>query len=288
MIRHKLTPRLRSGVTLIELILVLAISAFMIVLALGGLTNRGRSQFDDGVRQVFNNLRKVQNEAASGQWAGATSPACVNPSPFDVNEGRCLGAGAEMVGRGVGFATTVAANNSLQSDQFNGIYVSEHNFEVQTSATPPYARAFYEFYIGRGPKPRSVTDGRFDKIASPLLEKQAKLPAGVGLSSITYKPIGGTEQPRDRGMLNFVRYESDASDQAPATALPFFFNQAYFQDTDALTTLPPGAFSSAQVYDNYQTPQESTITLYFIGTDNSNYKASIVIDTATGVMELKQ
>ncbi len=288
MIRHKLTLSLRSGVTLIELILVLAISAFMIVLALGGLTNRGRSQFDDGMRQVFNNLRKVQNEAASGQWAGATSSACANPDAAAVVKGECLGAGAEMVGRGVSFAITTAANNAAQPNPYAPNYLIEHNFDVQASATPPYARAFYEFYIGRGAKPTPTAPERFDKVVGPLLEKQAKLPAGVGLSGITYKPPGGSEQPRDRGMLNFVRYESDTSDQAPSAALPFFFSQAYFQDTGAMGSLPAGAFSSSQTYDNYQTPQESTITLYFVGTDNANYKASIVIDTATGVMELKQ
>lgn len=286
MLKHRLTLKSSRGVTLIELILVLAISAFMIVLALGGLTNRGRSQFDDGMNQVFNNLRKIQNEAASGQWAGVTNPACLNPSPYDVNEGRCLGSGAEMIGKGVSFATTTAANNPIVADQAN--YTIEHNFDVQTGASPVYARAFYEYYIGRGPKPTVPSGPRFDKIVASLLEKQAKFPSGVGLSKITYKAAGGVEQDRDRGMLNFVRYESDDSDQAPAVALPFFFNQAYIRDTGAIGSLPPGAFSSSQTYDNYQTPQDSIITLYFVGSDNSNFKASIVINTATGVMELKQ
>ncbi len=285
MTKHNPTPRLRSGVTLIELILVLAISAFMIVLALGGVNNRGRSQFDDGMSQVLNNLRKIQNEAASGQWAGATNPECKSPNPFAVNEGRCLASGGEMVGRGVSFATTTAANNALQ----NGfVYINEHNFDVQTSASPVYSRAFYEYYVGRGPKPTSGSVGRYDKITAQFLEKQAKLPSAVGLSRITYKAPGGSEQDRDRGMLNFVRYESDASDQAPSAALPFFFSQAHFHDTAALGILPVGSFSSAQTYDNYQTPQDSIITLYFVGTNNSSHKDSIAINTATGVMELKR
>jgi type II secretory pathway pseudopilin PulG len=94
MLKHRLTLKPSRGVTLIELILVLAISAFMIVLALGGLTNRGRVQFDDGVNQVLNSLRQVQNEAVNGQ-----APICRAGAP-------CLLPGQQVLGRGVSFTTT--------------------------------------------------------------------------------------------------------------------------------------------------------------------------------------
>lgn len=94
MLKYKDKLRLGRGVTLIELILVLAISAFMIVLALGGLTNRGRVQFDDGVKQVLNSLRQVQNEAVNGQ-----APICKAGAP-------CLLPGQQVLGRGMSFTTT--------------------------------------------------------------------------------------------------------------------------------------------------------------------------------------
>lgn len=80
--------RKQSGVGLIEVILVIAIAGFMIAIAINGISNSGRGNFDDGMNQVLNNLRQVQNEAASGQ--GPLSG----------------GTGDELIGKGVAFAPT--------------------------------------------------------------------------------------------------------------------------------------------------------------------------------------
>ena len=126
MFKHKLTLKPNRGVTLIELILVLAISAFMIVLALGGLTNRGRVQFDDGVSQVLNNLRQVQNEAVNGQ-----APICT------VGASNCLQSGHQVFGRGVSFRTT--------SNEYKTFLVNSwgpDNAALQQGVVPEQTRKF--------------------------------------------------------------------------------------------------------------------------------------------------
>lgn len=92
----KLPKNRQRGIGLVEVILVVAIAGFMIVLAINGVANSGRAQFDDGMRQVLNYFRQVQNEASSGQAPAQNL------------------AGKELVGKGIVFegeAPTVAYTN---------------------------------------------------------------------------------------------------------------------------------------------------------------------------------
>ena len=56
----------RRGVTLIELIVVLAITAMMVPAAFAVFGNNDRSQFDIGMQQIQSDLRLALNRADSG------------------------------------------------------------------------------------------------------------------------------------------------------------------------------------------------------------------------------
>ncbi len=68
--------RHHRGITLIEVIIVLAISSMLIVIAAGFLRNNGRSDFDNSMRQLTNEIRAVQNEANTGIGPDPTTYDC--------------------------------------------------------------------------------------------------------------------------------------------------------------------------------------------------------------------
>lgn len=270
MTKYKLTPRLRSGVTLIELILVLAISSFMIVLALGGLTNRGRSQFDDGMNQVLNNLRQVQNEAASGQLAGSKCSATMTDAQRDA--AGCPKDGQEVVGKGISLA--------LNTDgDFGGDGCSK---PTSYEASGNTSSVYYEYIILRG------AGSPWNNVVCALRQKQLNLPSSLVLAEIVRKDAAGvivSSPTTDRGMVNFVR-RGEADTNPSASALPYYFAQAYFSDDHAGYFF--GTFTAAMAYASYSAPQSGTVTLQFQGKENAAYKAKIEINLVSGAMEIKQ
>ncbi len=265
---HRITQAItkQRGVTLVELILVLAISSFMIVLALGGINNRGRGEFDNSMKQVLNNLRQVQNEAASGQLVGSNCDATVtNPNQRDL--AGCPRDGEEIVGKGVSFGLSASAN-------FGGDSCSKAT-SYGASGSPATSTAYYEYVIKRG------AGTPWNNVVCALRQKQVSLPSAVVLAGIV--PPSGPNA--DRAMINFVRHNNDDANPN-ATTPPFFFKQAYFSDASGGYFF--GTFTPAMAYASYASSQSGTLTLKFQGKDNAAYKASIVIDLAGGSMELKQ
>jgi type II secretory pathway pseudopilin PulG len=111
-----------QGIGLVEVILVIAIAGFMITLAISGISGGGRSSFDDGMKQMLNDLRQVQNEAASGQAIG-TVPG-----------------GSELFGKGVGFATKAdvvpAGSFTFQGSGLDSVGIdSRKYFALRTTGT---------------------------------------------------------------------------------------------------------------------------------------------------------
>ncbi len=69
----------RRGVTLIELIVVLAITAMMVPAAFAVFGNNDRSQFDIGMQQIQSDLRLALNRANAGigpEPSGCPGPSC--------------------------------------------------------------------------------------------------------------------------------------------------------------------------------------------------------------------
>lgn len=72
-------PKKRRGVTLIELIVVLAITAMMVPAAFAVFGNQDRSQFDIGMQQIQSDLRLALNRADTGigpEPSGCPGPSC--------------------------------------------------------------------------------------------------------------------------------------------------------------------------------------------------------------------
>lgn len=68
-------PSNKKGISTIEVILVLAISATLFVIVIGVFNFRKRTEVDDAARQVMSEIAKVRNEAQQGM--GPTTPAGV-------------------------------------------------------------------------------------------------------------------------------------------------------------------------------------------------------------------
>lgn len=220
--QNALSPR--RGVSLIELIMVIAISSFMIAIALAGLNNSGRSRFDDGMRQVLNRLREVQNQAANGQA----------PS-------NGLLAGQELFGKGVWFTT------------------------VPTTG--------YNEYFVRRPLPPTDGSTDYSGFVADFAGRDVKLPNSLKLTKIE---VAGTTAPK--GMIVFARREEGGSTQGQtsSSALPYFFAESTF-----------AGLTQANNANSYISPQTATVTLSFTSADGK-YTAKIIINCATGTMEITQ
>jgi prepilin-type N-terminal cleavage/methylation domain-containing protein len=68
--------RVNKGLTIIEVLIVLAVSAGLAVISIGAFSSRGRTQDDDAARQVLANIALVRNQAQQGQ--GPTTEAGKN------------------------------------------------------------------------------------------------------------------------------------------------------------------------------------------------------------------
>ena len=65
--------RVNKGLTIIEVLIVLAVSAGLAVISIGAFSSRGRTQDDDAARQVLANIALVRNQAQQSQ--GPTTDA---------------------------------------------------------------------------------------------------------------------------------------------------------------------------------------------------------------------
>lgn len=261
--RFTLPKSSQKGIGLVEVVLVVAIAGFMIVLAVNGVASGSRAQFDDGMRQVLNDIRLVQNEAASGQGPGAEcSVDAISEHAGYPDSGAykfwkgCPSSGEEIIGRGLSF--------SLDSP------IDNFNYLTKTVDGRTVATAYYSYYLKRGGPGFTVTVGG-------LRNRQNKFPAAVVLSKIEHN---SSDSPR--AMMHFASTPGKS-------ALPFYFRQATFNDPTApreqvgFYSLTPAA-----IYENYTSPQTGTTTLTFLGASNSSFVAKIEINTATGSVELKQ
>lgn len=246
----------QKGITLIELILVLAISAFMIVLALGGVTNRGRAQFDDGMRQVLNNLRTVQNEAVSGQWEGKTCTTGL----YD----NCIQSKEELVGKAVTFSTVPG---DVEEKAYGCTSIHTKNFNVKGSLSAAYLISS----VTRGA-------GTLRNTVGPRMHRTVAMPANVRLESIKL-----SELPTISGSALVVFARSAETGQVNSikgsSVPPHVFGQAAFSQNCTLT--------AAQTLANYDALQTGTLELRFVNPDNKNMGSTIIINRVTGAMELK-
>lgn len=248
MTRYNLTPRLRSGVTLIELILVLAISSFMIVLALGGLTNRGRVQFDDGMNQVLNNLREVQNEAVNGQ-----APICT------VGASNCLQSGHQVFGRGVSFTTT--------SNEYKTFLVNSWGPDNQGVEQLPAFLQVKKF-------PADVKLVKIEQTTShpDVIPEFPLLTMGLLVFTRGTATSASDSQVRSVGYPHF--FNQDVINPGIVAGR--------YENSDG-----SGYVAAARAV-TYVSPRDNTVTLTFQNPDNANIQARIVIDGKTGNMEIKK
>ena len=64
--------RVNKGLTIIEVLIVLAISTGLAVISIAAFSSRGRTADDDAARQVLANIALVRNQAQQGQGLNAT------------------------------------------------------------------------------------------------------------------------------------------------------------------------------------------------------------------------
>ena len=105
--------RVNKGLTIIEVLIVLAVSTSLAVISIGAFSSRGRTQDDDAARQVLADIALVRNQAQQGQ--GPTTDA-----------GRTALAGSELFGQAIIFtqdATNMEVKKLAKSS--SGIYVYE-------------------------------------------------------------------------------------------------------------------------------------------------------------------
>ena len=105
--------RVNKGLTIIEVLIVLAVSTSLAVISIGAFSSRGRTQDDDAARQVLADIALVRNQAQQGQGP-----------PTDA--GRTALAGSELFGQAIIFtqdATNMEVKKLAKSS--SGIYVYE-------------------------------------------------------------------------------------------------------------------------------------------------------------------
>jgi type II secretory pathway pseudopilin PulG len=236
-LKKLILDRQPQGIGLVEVILVIAIAGFMITLAISGISSSGRSSFDDGMKQVLNDLRQVQNEAASGQAIG-TVPG-----------------GSELFGKGVGFATKAdevpAGSFAFQGSGLDSVGVdSRKYFALRTTGT--------------------------DTLTELTPASRGAYPGSVALKSIEVVPnAGGNVVTYSKGTLVFTGGGANSGN-----VLPYFFPNYGAAD--------PSPASGVGTVASYAQPQDSKVTLTYVGRSNTGYTAKIEINTATGTMELRQ
>ncbi|MCX6806143.1 MAG: type II secretion system protein [Patescibacteria group bacterium] len=106
--------RVNKGLTIIEVLIVLAVSTSLAVISIGAFSSRGRTQDDDAARQVLADIALVRNQAQQGQ--GPTTDAGRNN----------LASGSELFGQAIIFtqdATNMEVKKLAKSSI--GIYVYE-------------------------------------------------------------------------------------------------------------------------------------------------------------------
>lgn len=84
--------RVNKGLTIIEVLIVLAISAGLAVISIGAFSSRGRTQSDEAARLVMADIAKVRNDAVQG-----LGPTTV--------QGKNLVDGKELFGQAIEFRT---------------------------------------------------------------------------------------------------------------------------------------------------------------------------------------
>ena len=100
-IKNKKSLIRASGVTLIEVMIVLAISGVLIVAAIATLGARSNLFLEQNTRQAENNVLTVYNEAKSGLGpSGVTNITNVNENPYAISSSP-LGTGEEIFGQAV-------------------------------------------------------------------------------------------------------------------------------------------------------------------------------------------
>jgi prepilin-type N-terminal cleavage/methylation domain-containing protein len=105
--------RVNKGLTIIEVLIVLAVSTSLAVISIGAFSSRGRTQDDDAARQVLADIALVRNQAQQGQ--GPTTAATT-----------ALTSGSELFGQAIIFtqdATNMEVKKLAKSS--SGIYVYE-------------------------------------------------------------------------------------------------------------------------------------------------------------------
>jgi|GEM_PF-1560298 len=156
--------RVNKGLTIIEVLIVLAVSTSLAVISIGAFSSRGRTQDDDAARQVLADIALVRNQAQQGQ--GPTTDA-----------GRALlTSGSELFGHAIIF-TQDATNMEVKklAKASNGsIYV----YESYTVNNP--AQLAWNVSRGDGDtRPTENCDGVFNKTQF-LSCYQDPIVAGVG------------------------------------------------------------------------------------------------------------
>ena len=109
--------RVNKGLTIIEVLIVLAVSTSLAVISIGAFSSRGRTQDDDAARQVLADIALVRNQAQQGQ--GPTTDA-----------GRtALASGSELFGQAIIFTNegTRLDIKKLAKDTAGAIYIYEEN-----------------------------------------------------------------------------------------------------------------------------------------------------------------
>jgi len=87
--------RVNKGLTIIEVLIVLAVSSGLAVISIGAFSSRGRTQSDEAARLVMADIAKVRNDAVQG--SGPTT-----------EQGENLVVGKELFGQAIEFVTDSA------------------------------------------------------------------------------------------------------------------------------------------------------------------------------------
>jgi prepilin-type N-terminal cleavage/methylation domain-containing protein len=107
--------RVNKGLTIIEVLIVLAVSTSLAVISIGAFSSRGRTQDDDAARQVLADIALVRNQAQQGQ--GPTT-----------DDGRNnLASGSELFGQAIIFTqdATYMEVKKLAKESDGDIYAYE-------------------------------------------------------------------------------------------------------------------------------------------------------------------
>jgi type II secretory pathway pseudopilin PulG len=109
----------KPGITIVETLLVLAISSALFVVVIGVFNTRKKTQVDDAARQVMDEISKVRNQAQQGQ------------GPSSSTESAAL-AGNELFGQAIEFTDNKMVVHKLMQNAGKDKSVSEYgSYEIQ-------------------------------------------------------------------------------------------------------------------------------------------------------------